>query len=48
LAIRMLANHDSELLEKVLAYQDELRSMVVNKQEKLDAIGYEAYLKQMP
>lgn len=47
LAIRMLANHDAVLLEKVLAYQEALRSMVVSKQEKLDAIGYEAYLKQM-
>jgi 5-(carboxyamino)imidazole ribonucleotide mutase len=47
LAIRMLASHDAVLLEKVLAYQEGLRSMVVEKQERLDAIGYEAYLKQM-
>jgi 5-(carboxyamino)imidazole ribonucleotide mutase len=47
LAVRMLANHDLELLEKVLAYQEALRSMVSEKQEKLDQLGYEAYLKQM-
>ena len=47
LAIRMLANHDTELLNKMLAYQESLRSMVMTKQEKLDSLGYEAYLKQM-
>ena len=47
LAIRMLANHDAELLNKMLAYQESLRSMVTTKQEKLNALGYEAYLKQM-
>ena len=47
LAIRMLANHDTELLNKMLAYQESLRSMVMTKQERLNALGYEAYLKQM-
>ena len=47
LAIRMLANHDAELLNKMLTYQESLRSMVMTKQEKLNALGYEAYLKQM-
>lgn len=47
LAIRMLANHDAELLDKMLAYQESLRSMVTTKQEKLDSLGYKAYLKQM-
>ena len=47
LAIRMLANHDAELLNKMLDYQESLRSMVMTKQEKLNALGYEAYLKQM-
>ena len=47
LAIRMLANHDAELLNKMLDYQESLRSMVTTKQEKLNALGYEAYLKQM-
>ena len=47
LAIRMLANHDAALLDQVLAYQESLRSMVMEKQEKLNSLGYEAYLKQM-
>ena len=47
LAIRMLANHDAALLDHVLAYQESLRSMVMEKQEKLNSLGYEAYLKQM-
>ena len=47
LAIRMLANHDAALLDKVLVYQESLRSMVMEKQEKLNSLGYEAYLKQM-
>jgi 5-(carboxyamino)imidazole ribonucleotide mutase len=47
LAVRMLANHDAALLDQVLAYQESLRSMVMEKQEKLNSLGYEAYLKQM-
>ncbi len=47
LAIRMLANHNAALLDQVLAYQESLRSMVMEKQEKLNSLGYEAYLKQM-
>jgi len=47
LAIRMLANHDAALLDKVLVYQESLRSMVMEKQEKLNSLGYEAYLEQM-
>ena len=47
LAIRMLANHDAALLDKVLVYQESLRSIVMEKQEKLNSLGYEAYLEQM-
>lgn len=47
LAIRILASHDPALLDQVLAYQEDLRSMVTDKQAKLAALGYEAYLNQM-
>jgi len=47
LAIRILATHDRPLLEQVLAYQASLKSMVMAKQEKLDQMGYQAYLAAM-
>lgn len=45
LAIRILASQQPELLEKVLAYSDNLRQMVENKQAELDRIGYQKYLE---
>ena len=47
LAIQMLAAHDPILLKKVQNYRQELEQMVLDKQENLDKLGYEAYLKQM-
>jgi 5-(carboxyamino)imidazole ribonucleotide mutase len=47
LAIRILASHDAQLLEKMLAYQTGLKTMVMEKQNKLDRLGYEDYLAQM-
>jgi len=45
LAIRILASQQPELLEKVLAYSENLRQMVEKKQTELDKIGYQKYLE---
>jgi 5-(carboxyamino)imidazole ribonucleotide mutase len=42
-----LASQPPELLEKVQQYRQNLTSSVTEKQEKLDELGYEDYLKQM-
>jgi 5-(carboxyamino)imidazole ribonucleotide mutase len=47
LAVQILASHDSQLLEKVIAYRQSLRDMVMEKQDKLDELGSEKYLHQM-
>ncbi len=47
LAIRILASQDADLLAKMLAYQASLKTMVTEKQHKLDRLGYEDYLAQM-
>jgi 5-(carboxyamino)imidazole ribonucleotide mutase len=47
LAIRILAASDPELLEKVIQDQQSLNQMVLDKQDKLEAVGYKAYLEQM-
>ena len=47
LAAKILATSDSELLEKLNQYSEELKQGVVKKAEKLDGIGYQEYLKQM-
>lgn len=44
LAIQILGSSDRALLEKVQQYRDSLKQMVLEKQAKLDAIGYRAYL----
>jgi 5-(carboxyamino)imidazole ribonucleotide mutase len=48
LAIQMLASHDAALLEQVQHYRQSLNQMVLEKQARLDELGYEAYLKQQP
>jgi 5-(carboxyamino)imidazole ribonucleotide mutase len=48
LAVQMLASHDAALLEQVQQYRQSLNQMVLDKQAKLDELGYEAYLKQHP
>jgi 5-(carboxyamino)imidazole ribonucleotide mutase len=47
LAVQILASHNSQLLEKVIAYRQSLRDMVMEKQDKLDELGSEKYLHQM-
>ncbi len=47
LAIQILATHDASLLKKVQNYRQELEDMVLDKQENLEKLGYEAYLQQM-
>jgi 5-(carboxyamino)imidazole ribonucleotide mutase len=46
LAIQILASHQPELLEKVQHYRQSLEQMVLEKQSKLDQIGYQRYLTE--
>jgi 5-(carboxyamino)imidazole ribonucleotide mutase len=47
LAVQILATQQPELLEKVQKYRQTLCESVIAKQEKLEKLGYEQYLKQM-
>jgi 5-(carboxyamino)imidazole ribonucleotide mutase len=47
LAVQILATQQPELLEKVQQYRQTLCESVIAKQEKLEQLGYEQYLKQM-
>ena len=47
LAAKILAASDGELLERLKKYSEDLKNDVVKKAEKLDEIGYKAYLEQM-
>ncbi|MEM9275988.1 MAG: 5-(carboxyamino)imidazole ribonucleotide mutase [Cyanobacteria bacterium P01_F01_bin.143] len=47
LAVQILATGDSQLLSKVQQYRQELTTMVLDKQAKLDQLGYQEYLTQM-
>ena len=44
LAIQILAAQQPELLDKVKKYRQSLTEMVLDKQQKLDEIGYKKYL----
>ncbi len=44
LAIQILASQQPELLNKVQKYRQSLTEMVLDKQQKLNEIGYEKYL----
>lgn len=46
LAAKMLSISDMELRKKLADYKDGLRDQVVAKDEKLNKIGYEAYLAE--
>lgn len=46
LAIQMLAAHQPELLERVQQYRQNLNQSVMEKQAKLDELGYQKYLEQ--
>jgi 5-(carboxyamino)imidazole ribonucleotide mutase len=48
LAVQILATHDPALLEKVQQYRQSLNQMVMEKQTKLDQIGYQNYLELYP
>ena len=47
LAVQILASHDPQLLEQVIAYRQSLKDIVMEKQDKLDELGSEKYLHQM-
>jgi 5-(carboxyamino)imidazole ribonucleotide mutase len=47
LAVQMLANHQPELLERVLQYRQSLKDAVMKKQTQLDGVGYRVYLEGM-
>lgn len=44
LAIQILASHQPELQERVRQYRQTLQQSVLEKQAKLDRLGYQAYL----
>lgn len=44
LAIQIIASHQPELLEKVQQYRQHLAQAVLEKQTKLDELGYQKYL----
>lgn len=46
LAVQLLASHDPELLEQVIAYRQELAATVTAKNQKLQTLGVSAYLQQ--
>lgn len=48
LAVQILATHQPELLEQVQRYRQSLAQSVINKQERLDQLGYSKYLAQNP
>lgn len=47
LAIQILATQDPILLEQVIQYRQSLNQLVLEKQHKLEAIGYQQYLAEM-
>jgi 5-(carboxyamino)imidazole ribonucleotide mutase len=48
LAIQILASHQPELLDRVQEYRQSLNDAVMEKQGRLDQLGYQEYLTQMP
>ena len=48
LAVQILASHEPKLLKKVQDYRQSLKDMVMEKQSRLDQLGAETYLEQMP
>ncbi|SKB11175.1 Phosphoribosylaminoimidazole carboxylase catalytic subunit (AIR carboxylase) (AIRC) [Planktothrix sp. PCC 11201] len=43
LAVQILASHDPELLQKVQDYRENLKQSVLEKQQRLDQVGYGEY-----
>jgi 5-(carboxyamino)imidazole ribonucleotide mutase len=48
LAVQILASHQPELLERVQQYRQSLTQSVMEKQGRLDSLGYQQYLAEMP
>ncbi|WP_254563953.1 5-(carboxyamino)imidazole ribonucleotide mutase [Oscillatoria sp. HE19RPO] len=48
LAVQILATHQPELLDLVQQYRQSLKDSVMEKQARLDQLGYQEYLTQMP
>ena len=48
LAVQIIASHQPELLEKVQQYRQNLTQSVLDKQNKLEELGYKQYLEKMP
>ena len=46
LAVQILAAHQPDLLEKVQQYRQNLQQMVLDKQAKLEDLGYQDYLRE--
>jgi 5-(carboxyamino)imidazole ribonucleotide mutase len=46
LSVQILATQQPDLLEKIQQYRQSLVTMVMDKQEKLDQIGYQQYLQE--
>jgi 5-(carboxyamino)imidazole ribonucleotide mutase len=44
LAVQILASHQPELLERVQQYRQNLEKSVMEKQSRLDELGYQQYL----
>ncbi|PSB03245.1 5-(carboxyamino)imidazole ribonucleotide mutase [Merismopedia glauca] len=47
LAVQILATSDPDLLAKVQIYRDNLHQMVIDKQNKLETVGYLVYIENM-
>lgn len=47
LAAQIIASYDNEIAQKVFEFKADLKKSVNSKAEKLEKLGYEAYLSQM-
>lgn len=47
LAIEILAINNKSISEQLLEYRKEMREQILNKDEKLNKIGYQKYLEEM-
>ena len=47
LAIQILGTNDLQLQKRVQQYRQDLSQTVLDKQERLDKLGYQAYLSSM-
>lgn len=47
LAVQILATSDPQLQGKIQQYRQDLAQTVLNKQDRLDQLGYQTYLSQM-